>query len=239
MKEKLRRGVVLLSEFPRWKKIMNATSIYLFCYFVRLHLLSSCCLFLLPFLIYSVSEEAVISYYGESNSVGGGSDNMGGSSRRLDRLRSRSLRPNEEGEEVSQPQPENPPSNQVAPRGDEAGPSNQPPIPYQYHPDEVIGGDSILSIERRLLSNKTSPSAQDIYMARINAEDLFEVKVEIIKLMAGLDPTGDWMGRGARSLDNPSHGGRVVGKAPCLFRRSQSGRKRIRDLCEMKREGFP
>lgn len=69
--------------------------------------------------------------------------------------------------------------------------------------DEVIGGDSVLSIQQLLLSNKTAPSAHEIYMARINAEDLFEVKVEIIQLMAGLDPTGNWMGRGARALDNP------------------------------------
>jgi hypothetical protein len=40
-------------------------------------------------------------------------------------------------------------------------------------------------------------------MARIEAEDLFEVKVEIIKQMAVLDPMGDWMGRGARALENP------------------------------------
>ncbi|KAG4141060.1 hypothetical protein ERO13_D06G053851v2 [Gossypium hirsutum] len=40
-------------------------------------------------------------------------------------------------------------------------------------------------------------------MARIQAEDLFEVKVEIIKLMAVLNPTGDWMGQRARALDNP------------------------------------
>lgn len=40
-------------------------------------------------------------------------------------------------------------------------------------------------------------------MARIQAEDLFEVKVEIIQQMADLDPTGDWMGRGARALENP------------------------------------
>lgn len=31
----------------------------------------------------------------------------------------------------------------------------------------------------------------------------FEVKVEIIQEMAVLDPTGDWLGRGARALDNP------------------------------------
>ncbi|MBA0632467.1 hypothetical protein Godav_001197 [Gossypium davidsonii] len=40
-------------------------------------------------------------------------------------------------------------------------------------------------------------------MARIQAEDLFEVKVEIIQQMADLDPMGDWMGRGARALENP------------------------------------
>ncbi|MBA0873937.1 hypothetical protein Goshw_009501 [Gossypium schwendimanii] len=39
-------------------------------------------------------------------------------------------------------------------------------------------------------------------MARIQAEDLFEVKVEIIQQMADLDPTGDWMERGARALEN-------------------------------------
>lgn len=93
----------------------------------------------------------------------------------------------------------------VAPRGDEAGPSNQPPqgVPYPYHPDEVIGGDSVLSIQLRLLSGKTTPSPLDIYLARITAEDLFEVKVEIIQLMADLDPTGDWLGQGARALENP------------------------------------
>ena len=39
-------------------------------------------------------------------------------------------------------------------------------------------------------------------MMRIQAEDLFEVKVEIIQIMAGLDPTGDWMGKGARAFEN-------------------------------------
>ena len=95
------------------------------------------------------------------------------------------------------------PGNPAASPGEEAGPANQRVVPYPYQPDEVIGGDSVLSIERRLLAKTALPSAQDIQMARIQAEDLFEVKVEIIKLMAGLDPTGDWMGRGARALDNP------------------------------------
>ena len=40
-------------------------------------------------------------------------------------------------------------------------------------------------------------------MARIEAEDLFEIKAQIIQRMALYDPTGDWMARGARALDNP------------------------------------
>ena len=42
-------------------------------------------------------------------------------------------------------------------------------------------------------------------MARLHAEDLFEVKVEILRQMEHLDPTaeGYWLGRGARALDNP------------------------------------
>lgn len=67
----------------------------------------------------------------------------------------------------------------------------------------MIGGDSVLSIQHRLLAKYDFPSYEVIQFARIQAEDLFEVKVEIIKIMAGLDPTGDWMGRGARALDNP------------------------------------
>lgn len=37
---------------------------------------------------------------------------------------------------------------------------------------------------------------------RLEAQDRFEVKADIRKLMAGLDPRGDWMGRGARALEN-------------------------------------
>jgi hypothetical protein len=90
---------------------------------------------------------------------------------------------------------------QSLPRG---SPANQTPraVPYQYQPDEVIGGDCVNSIQHRLLQKAPFPSSEMIEMARIQAEDLFEVKVEIIKLMAGLDPTGDWMGRGARALEN-------------------------------------
>ena len=82
----------------------------------------------------------------------------------------------------------------------EAGPSH---ITFPYHEEEVIGGDSVLAIERRLLAPNEFPSDHDIRLARIQAEDLFEVKVDIIRVMAGLNPSGDWMGRGARALDNP------------------------------------
>ncbi|CAK8576168.1 unnamed protein product [Lathyrus sativus] len=76
------------------------------------------------------------------------------------------------------------------------------PVPYPYPHDEIIGGDSVESIQRRLLGGSPSPSAHLIQMARIQAEDLFEVKVDICQVMAGLHPGGDWMGRGARALDN-------------------------------------
>nr|GEV66759.1 ATP synthase F1 subunit 1, mitochondrial [Tanacetum cinerariifolium] len=97
-----------------------------------------------------------------------------------------------------------PPATHVSPRGDEAGPSNQPPqgVPYPYHPEQVIGGDLVLSIERRLLSGQTTPSPLDIYPARIDTEDLFVAKVKILQRMAKLDLMGDWERRGARALNN-------------------------------------
>lgn len=115
----------------------------------------------------------------------------------------------ETGTSVDQPEPEPghvPPAIQVAPRGNEAGPSNQPPrvVPYPYQLDEVIGGDSVQSIQQRLLAKYSyTPPIGIMYLAEIEAKDLFEVKVEILRIMAVLDPTGDWLGRGARALDNP------------------------------------
>lgn len=91
-----------------------------------------------------------------------------------------------------------PPANPVA--SGEAGPSQV--VPFPYDEDEVIGGDSVLSIRKRLLANDDCPSAMDIYLAHLDAQDRFEVKVEIIQHMAVLDPSGDWTGRGARALDN-------------------------------------
>jgi hypothetical protein len=75
---------------------------------------------------------------------------------------------------------------------------------FPYEPDELIGGDSVLSIQRRLLASKPFPSAEEIDFARMQAEDLFEVKVQIIHKMQVLDPTGDWMRQGARALDSPN-----------------------------------
>ena len=107
-----------------------------------------------------------------------------------------------EGTSVNQPAAGPvPPGNAVASTEEAASPARPDPFPYQ--PDEVIGGDSVLSIQRRLLSPYVFPSAEIIERARIEAEDLFEVKVDIIRRMTPLDPEGDWLGRGARAFDNP------------------------------------
>ena len=107
------------------------------------------------------------------------------------------------GSSVNQPvAPPVPPANQVASPGEAAGPSN-PVRPFPYDDDDIIGGDSVLSIQQRLLAKKPSPSLQDYRLARLDAEDLFEIKVDIIRQMTPLDPEGDWTGRGARALDNP------------------------------------
>lgn len=93
-----------------------------------------------------------------------------------------------------------PPANPVASGEAEAGPSHVVPFPYEE--DEVIGGDSVESIQRRLLARHENPSPEIIDWARLDAQDRFEVKVDIIRAMTALDPEGDWPGRGARALDN-------------------------------------
>ncbi|KAL0294099.1 UNVERIFIED_CONTAM: putative mitochondrial protein [Sesamum calycinum] len=67
----------------------------------------------------------------------------------------------------------------------------------------MVGGDSVRTIQSRLLSNNPEPSFEEIQRAHIDAQDRFEVKVEILRQMATLDPDGDWERRGARALDNP------------------------------------
>jgi hypothetical protein len=106
-------------------------------------------------------------------------------------------------ESFSSTQPGNPPVPPANVSSPEGAASPRPVVPYPYQPDEVIGGDSLLSVERRILAKNSSPSYEDIQWAQIKAQDLFEVKVEIFKAMSGLDPEGDWLGRGARALENP------------------------------------
>ncbi|KAK4357972.1 hypothetical protein RND71_023582 [Anisodus tanguticus] len=52
---------------------------------------------------------------------------------------------------------------------------------FPYQADEVIGGDSVNAIKSRLLAKTPSPSFYEIEQARIDAQDRFEVKVEIIR----------------------------------------------------------
>ena len=56
-----------------------------------------------------------------------------------------------------------------------------PGMPYPYEEDEVKRGDCILSIRRWLLASKTHPSAEDICLAHLDAQDHFKVKVDIIQ----------------------------------------------------------
>jgi hypothetical protein len=84
----------------------------------------------------------------------------------------------------------------------------KPVEPYPYADDQVIGGDSVNSILRRLLERELRnypafPPSEVIDFCRIEAQDLMEVKVEIIRRMAAFDQGGDWLGSGARALDNP------------------------------------
>lgn len=86
-----------------------------------------------------------------------------------------------------------PPANPVAPGEADI----RPVVAYPYQEDEMIGGQSVLDIRTRLLRSKAQPSAEEINLAHINAQDRFEVKVDIIQQMAVLDsePSGDWFFR--------------------------------------------
>ena len=104
---------------------------------------------------------------------------------------------------VNQPLPGEQAMPPALPVMQEAANRAPPYAPYPYPVDEIIGGDCVQSIQRRILGANLNPSAHDMQMSRIQAEDLFELKVQIIRKMAGLHPSGDWMGWGARALDNP------------------------------------
>ncbi|XP_015941857.1 uncharacterized protein LOC107487287 [Arachis duranensis] len=94
-----------------------------------------------------------------------------------------------------------PPANPVASGEAEAGPSHVAHFPYNEA--EVIGGDSVLSIRTRLLEENPFASAEELRIAHLDAEDLFEVKADIAMEMSAHDPTGDWLNRGAWALGNP------------------------------------
>lgn len=108
-----------------------------------------------------------------------------------------------EDSEGSAPSESVPPANPAG--SQEAGPSNQVPAhsPYPYQPNQVIGGDSVEAIKSRLLGHEGNSTFEACEFARIEAEDLFETKVEILTEMSRLDPAGPWLERGARALDNP------------------------------------
>lgn len=132
--------------------------------------------------------------------MGGGSGDSGWTDFDLDVLAEPSSETDLEGTSVNQPEAGRvPPALPVAP--EEAG--IPPVVPYPYQEDEMIGGDSVLSIRKRLLASNSEPSAEAINLAHLDAQDRFEVKVDIVRHMAVLDPSGDWMVRGARALDNP------------------------------------
>lgn len=106
---------------------------------------------------------------------------------------------------VNKPEGE-PPFPRTNARGDPAGPSKVCPFPFQD--DEIIGGDCLNNVYRRLLEALQAKKGEDLSLAdyaltRYKAEDLFEVKVSIIRQMAPLDPEGDWDRRGAQALENP------------------------------------
>jgi hypothetical protein len=120
-------------------------------------------------------------------------------------LESSETRPSADTGSPSVNQLEGHPANPVASPG-EAGPSNlrtAPVTPFPYRDDEIIGGDSVESIKWRFVERLRDPSLIDDYLCHIEAQETFEAKVSIIQTMAGLDPRGDWIGRGARALDNP------------------------------------
>lgn len=113
------------------------------------------------------------------------------------------------------------PANPVVPGEAEAGPSHV--VHFPYDEEEVIGGDCVLSIRQRLLGHNPNPSAEAIYFAQLDAQDLFEIKVDIVRQMSTLDPTGDWLNRGARALDNPRTltGEESLGKLHSLYQKLQ------------------
>lgn len=107
-------------------------------------------------------------------------------------------------EEVGGPGPVSTPANVGASVGAQsedalsAGPSNASSFPYDEN--EIIGGDSVAFIRLRIMSKEEGILFEE---AHYRAEDLFDIKAQVIQEMSHLDLDGDWMNRGARALDYP------------------------------------
>nr|CBL54153.1 hypothetical protein [Beta vulgaris subsp. maritima] len=71
---------------------------------------------------------------------------------------------------------------------------------YPYPDDHYIGGECVLDIKRRLLSNIDFPTSEQHWLAHIDARDRFEVKALIIDKMSQLDLLGKWNEHGAKAL---------------------------------------
>ncbi|EEF31542.1 conserved hypothetical protein [Ricinus communis] len=115
---------------------------------------------------------------------------------------------------------------------------NQPPADQVVVPvlEEAARSPHV----RRLLAASPTPTYFELSQARMEAEDLFEVKVEIVRVMLGLHPEGDWMGRGARALDNPrtSTGEQSLEKLITLLSDLQSGGVHSDSFKELKGKVF-
>jgi hypothetical protein len=76
------------------------------------------------------------------------------------------------------------------------------PNPAVHPPIDISDDAAVKALVARLNFEATQ--------AAFDARDLFEVKVDIIRRMAVLDPSGDWLGRGAWALQKRSGGERSL-----------------------------
>lgn len=142
----------------------------------------------------------------EAERIEGSSRGSGWTTHDLDMLAESSSRAETDTTSSSVNKPEGePPFPRTNASGDSAGPSTVSPFPFQE--DEVIGGDCLKNVYRRLLTAAEAKKGEDLSLGeygliRYQAEDLFEAKVSIIRQMAPLDPEGDWDRRGAQALEN-------------------------------------
>jgi hypothetical protein len=152
-------------------------------------------------LILGVSGPQIPSLPGPSAPAGAGSSYSDEDAFGVDVLLESWPTSTESGTSVNQPEA-GPvaPANQINPRGGNDAALGLGNFPDR--PNEVIGGDSVDAIQRRLLGNNLNPTAEELYLTRLDAQDRFEIKVQIIHRMEPLYPGGDWDQRGAEALVN-------------------------------------